>query len=72
MIDALQTTCHTYWQEQSTKGKIMKNLTTKELKALAAKKTTSADTYLLAMNEIMARMSKREYSDFIATFEIED
>ena len=50
----------------------MKNLTTQELKALAAKKTTSADAYLLAMNEIMARMSKREYSDFIATFEIED
>ena len=50
----------------------MKNLTTQELKAIAAKKNTSADTYLLAMNEIMARMSKREYSDFVATFEIED
>ncbi len=50
----------------------MKNLATKELKAIAAKKTTSSDTYLLAMNEIMSRMSKREYSDFIATFEIED
>ena len=50
----------------------IESMTTKELKALAAKKTTSADTYLLAMNEIMARMSKREYSDFIATFEIED
>ena len=50
----------------------MKNLTTQELKAIAAKKNTSADTYLLAMTEIMSRMSKREYREFIATFEIED